>query len=82
MVENASALMEGGDPQFAAARTKIFATKMAEKHLPALAQLMGAEGLRDVNPFSRHLIGARVAGIVDGSTEMLLERLPGHHAKD
>ncbi len=82
MVENASALMGNGDPQFDAARTKIFATRMAERHLPALAQLMGAEGLRDDYPFSRHLIGARVAGFVDGSTEMLLERLTGRHAKE
>ena len=81
MVEDASRLMEEGDPQFAAARTKIFATKMAERHLPALAQLMGAEGLRDDHPFSRHIIGARVASFVDGSTEMLLERLTGRHAK-
>lgn len=82
MVADASALMEDGDPQFAAARAKIFATKMAERHLPALAQLMGAEGLRDNYPFSRHLIGARVAGFVDGSTEMLLERLTMRHAKE
>ncbi len=81
MVEDASKLMEEGDPQFAAARTKIFATKMAERHLPALAQLMGAEGLRDDHPFSRHIIGARVASFVDGSTEMLLERLTGRHAR-
>ena len=82
MVENASRLMEDGDPQFDAARTKIFTTKMAERHLPALAQLMGAEGLRDDYPFSRHLIGARIAGFVDGSTEMLLERLTGRHARE
>ncbi len=82
MVADASALMENGDPQFAAARAKVFATKMAERHLPALAQLMGAEGLRDDYPFSRHLIGARVAGFVDGSTEMLLERLTLRHAKE
>jgi len=82
MVADAAALMENGDPQFAAARTKIFATRMAERHLPALAQLMGAEGLRDEYPFSRHLIGARVAGFVDGSTEMLLERLTMRHAKE
>lgn len=69
------------DAQFAAAKAKIFATRMAERHLPALAQLMGAEGLRDCYPFSRHLIGARVAGFVDGSTEMLLERVTGRYAK-
>jgi alkylation response protein AidB-like acyl-CoA dehydrogenase len=36
---------------------------------------MGAEGLRDAYPFSRHLAAAQVAGFVDGSTEMLLERI-------
>jgi alkylation response protein AidB-like acyl-CoA dehydrogenase len=36
---------------------------------------MGAEGLREHHPFSRHLIGARVAAFVDGSSEMLLERI-------
>lgn len=82
MVADACALMENGEPQFAAARTKIFATRMAERHLPALAQQMGAEGLRDKYPFSRHLIGARVASFVDGSTEMLLERLTMRHAKE
>lgn len=45
-------------------------------------QAMGAEGLRDKYPFGRHLIGARIAGFVDGSTEMLLERLTGRYAKE
>ena len=74
-------LDQGEESQFAAARAKIFATRMAERHLPALAQLMGAEGLRDRYPFGRHLIGARMAGFVDGSTEMLLERLTLKYAK-
>jgi alkylation response protein AidB-like acyl-CoA dehydrogenase len=26
-------------------------------------------------PFARHLLAAQVAGLVDGSTEMLLERI-------
>jgi len=82
MVSHAAAMIDANeDAQFEAARTKIFATRMAEKHLPALAQLMGAEGLRDCYPFGRHLIGARIAGFVDGSTEMLLERLTGRYAK-
>jgi alkylation response protein AidB-like acyl-CoA dehydrogenase len=82
MVAQASAMIDANeDAQFAAAKTKIFATRMAERHLPALAQLMGAEGLRDCYPFGRHLIGARIAGFVDGSTEMLLERLTGRYAK-
>ncbi len=48
---------------------------MADRQLPALAQAMGAEGLREHHPFGRHLMGARVANFVDGSTEMLLERI-------
>jgi alkylation response protein AidB-like acyl-CoA dehydrogenase len=36
---------------------------------------MGAEGLREVHPFGRHQAGARVASFVDGSSEMLLERI-------
>ncbi len=72
---------QGEDSQFAAAKAKIFATRMAERHLPALAQLMGAEGLRDCYPFGRHLIAARIAGFVDGSTEMLLERLTLKYTK-
>ena len=81
-VAHAATLIDANqDAQFAAAKAKIFATHMAERHLPALSQLMGAEGLRDCYPFGRHLIGARVAGFVDGSTEMLLERLTGRYAK-
>jgi alkylation response protein AidB-like acyl-CoA dehydrogenase len=63
------------DAQLVAAQAKLLATRMAERQLPALAQAMGAEGLREVHPFGRHLIGARVAGFVDGSSEMLLERI-------
>ncbi|MFT5507051.1 MAG: alkylation response protein AidB-like acyl-CoA dehydrogenase [Hyphomicrobiaceae bacterium] len=83
MVGHASGMIDRNeDAQFAAAKTKIFATRMAERHLPALAQLMGAEGLQDKHPFGRHLIGARIAGFVDGSTEMLLERLTGTYARE
>jgi len=82
MVVHSAAMIDAQqDAQFAAAKTKIFATRMAERHLPALAQLMGAEGLRDAYPFGRHMIGARIAGFVDGSTEMLLERITGRYAK-
>ena len=62
-----------------AAQAKIFATRMAICHLPALGQLMGAEGMRDRYPFGRHLEGARIAGLVDGTTEILLENLASRH---
>ena len=76
MVEHAAALIDAGDDaQLAAAQAKLLATRLADRQLPALAQAMGAEGLREHYPFARHLMGARVAGLVDGSTEMLLERI-------
>ena len=76
MVAHAAAQIDAGvDAQLVAAQAKLLATRMADRQLPALAQAMGAEGLREEHPFSRHLIGARVAGFVDGSSEMLLERI-------
>ena len=76
MVERAAACIDdGGDAQLPAAQAKLLATRMAERQIAALAQAMGAEGLREEHPFSRHLMGARVAAFVDGSTEMLLERI-------
>jgi alkylation response protein AidB-like acyl-CoA dehydrogenase len=76
LVAQAAARVEaGGDAQLIAAQAKLFATRMAERQLPALAQAMGAEGLREQHPFGRHLAGARVASFVDGSSEMLLERI-------
>ena len=75
VAHTASQVDAGADAQLAAAQTKLLATRMADRQLPVLAQAMGAEGLRERHPFGRHLIGARVAGFVDGSTEMLLERI-------
>ncbi len=76
MIDRAAAMIDAGeDAQLVAAQAKLLATRMAERHIPALAQAMGAEGLREHYPFGRHLIGARVAGFVDGSSEMLLERI-------
>ena len=80
MVAEAARLIDAGQnaapaTQLAAAQAKLLASRMADRQLPALAQAMGAEGLREHQPFARHLMGARVAGFVDGSTEMLLERI-------
>jgi alkylation response protein AidB-like acyl-CoA dehydrogenase len=76
MVAHAAALVDAdADAQLAAAQAKLLASRLADRQLPALAQAMGAEGLRDHHPFARHLMGARVANFVDGSTEMLLERI-------
>jgi alkylation response protein AidB-like acyl-CoA dehydrogenase len=76
IVADAAARIDAGaDAQLAAAQAKLVATRTAERQLPRLAQAMGAEGLREHHPFGRHLHGARVASFVDGSSEMLLERI-------
>jgi len=71
----ASAMDAGEDVQLIAAQTKIVATRMVERHLPAVIHAMGAEGLNPNNMLGRHLVGASICGLVDGSTEMLLERV-------
>ena len=58
-----------------AAKAKVFATRMAEKHTASMLHAMGANGLRDEHPFVRHMTGAQIASFTDGSTEMLLERI-------
>ena len=76
LVGHAAALVDAGaDAQGASARAKVFATRMAQKHLSALLQAMGAQGLSEDYPFVRHLAASQVAALVDGSTEMLLERI-------
>jgi alkylation response protein AidB-like acyl-CoA dehydrogenase len=71
----AQAIDEGRQSQDLAAKAKVFATRAAQRHLPALLHAMGAEGLRDSYPLMRHVAAAHVATLVDGSTEMLLERI-------
>ncbi len=76
LVDAAAACIDGGsEAQTAAAQAKVFATRMAARHIAALMHAMGAEGLREHHPFLRHLAAAQVAALTDGSTEMLLERM-------
>ena len=76
LVAQAANLIDAGrDAQSESAKAKVFATRMAQKHLAALMHAMGAEGLGENYPFVRHLASAQIAGLVDGSTEMLLERI-------
>jgi alkylation response protein AidB-like acyl-CoA dehydrogenase len=75
VAQAAAAIDAGADAQLLAAQAKLLATRMADRQIAALAQAMGAEGLREHHPFARHAAGARVANFVDGSTEMLLERI-------
>ncbi|WP_176440932.1 acyl-CoA dehydrogenase family protein [Oceanicola sp. 22II-s10i] len=82
LVRHAEARIDAGlEARFESARAKLFATRMAERHLPALAQLMGAEGLSAKYPFGRHIQGAKISGFVDGSSEILLDGLSMQYAK-
>lgn len=76
LVDAAAQCIDGGtDAQTAAAQAKVFATRMAGRHLAALLHALGASGLSEQQPLLRHLAAAQVATLVDGSTEMLLERV-------
>lgn len=63
------------DAQLAAAQAKIEAVSCAQRHLPELLQLMGAEGLRPEHPFARHIAAAQIAGFTDGATNILKVRV-------
>jgi alkylation response protein AidB-like acyl-CoA dehydrogenase len=63
------------DVQLLSAQAKIHAVGVCQHHLPVLLHAMGAEGLRPKYSFTRHLAAAQIAALVDGSTEMLLERV-------
>ena len=83
LVADAAARIDAGsDAQAAAAQAKVFATRMAGRHIAALMHALGAEGLREQQPFLRHLAAAQVATLVDGSTEMLLDRVAKDLNKD
>ncbi len=65
----------GQDAQLLAAQAKIDAVTAAQKHLPELLQLMGAEGLRPEHVFCRHIAAAQSAGFTDGATNILKDRV-------
>ncbi|MHA6345624.1 acyl-CoA dehydrogenase family protein [Roseivivax sp. CAU 1761] len=65
----------GRDARRIAAEAKIFATDMAARQIPVLAHATGAAGLKTEAPFARHLVAAGIARLIDGSTEMLLDRV-------
>ena len=72
----ATALVNSGkDAQLLAAQAKIDAVTAAQKHLPELLQLMGAEGLRPEHVFCRHIAAAQSAGFTDGATNILKDRV-------
>ncbi len=72
----AALLIERGeDAVLAAALAKKVAVEMAQRRLGQCMQAMGAEGLREEYPFGRHVACARIAGYVDGTTEIQNERI-------
>jgi alkylation response protein AidB-like acyl-CoA dehydrogenase len=76
LVDHAAGLVEAGqDAQLAAAHAKKHATEMATPAVAACMQAMGGAGLRRAHPLGRHLAAARIAAYVDGTTEMMNERI-------
>jgi alkylation response protein AidB-like acyl-CoA dehydrogenase len=71
----ATVIAGGGDAVLESAYAKKFAVRMAQARLGDCLQAMGAEGLRETVPIGRHIACARIAGFVDGSTEMQNERI-------
>ncbi len=71
----ADLIARGEDAMLAAAHAKKFAVRVAQQRLGDCMQAMGAEGLREDYPIGRHIASARIAGYVDGSTEMQNERI-------
>lgn len=71
----AEVIERGENAVLAAAYAKKFAVEVAQRRLGQCLQAMGAEGLREDYPIGRHLACARIAGFVDGSTEMQNERI-------
>ena len=65
----------GQDAQLAAAAAKLFAVETCQRALPLLLHAMGAEGLRPEYCFTRHLAAAQVAGLTDGASSILRDRV-------
>ena len=72
----AAGLVEAGqDAVVPAAMAKKAAVETATRVLPECLQIMGASGLRSDYPVARHLLAARIAGFVDGTTEIQKDRI-------
>ena len=66
---------EKKDLRVSAAKAKVFSTKACQNHFPRLLHKMGAEGFRKEYPFSKYIAAVQMASLMDGSNEMLLERI-------
>ncbi len=65
----------GKDTRVEAAFAKKFTVETAASGILACMQAMGGAGLRRGHPLGRHLVAARIAASVDGTTEMQNERI-------
>ena len=59
----------------AAAHAKKFAARFAERAITECIQTFGAAGLLETHGLGAHLAGAKIAGYIDGSTEIQNERI-------
>lgn len=78
LTDKAIEAIEHGDSESAilpAAHAKKFATEVVESALSACAQAMGANGLREEHLIGHRLTAGRVANYVDGSTEIMTDRI-------
>ncbi|HBU39986.1 MAG TPA: hypothetical protein DEB59_05920 [Acidimicrobiaceae bacterium] len=78
LTTNAITVIQGGDNEAAilpAAHAKKFATEFVEPALIACTQAMGANGLKEEFLLGHRLTAARVANYVDGSTEIMTDRI-------
>lgn len=76
MLYNAAQTIDAGqDAQSIAAMSKKYANDKALQAISQCMQAMGAEGLLDLYPLSRHLNCARAFCYTDGTPEMMNERI-------
>lgn len=71
----ADLIERGQDGVSAAAIAKKAAVDMATRCLPECLQVLGANGLRSEYPIARHILAARIAAFVDGTTEIQRDRI-------
>ncbi len=75
LVRRCYILEEGRRTTSPAAHAKQFATEFVEPALMACTQAMGANGLKEEFLLGHRLTAARVANYVDGSTEIMTDRI-------
>jgi len=61
---------QNGAARVEAAHAKKFATRAALGGISACMQAMGADGLKQEYPLARHLVAAKIAQFLDGTTEI------------